>query len=575
MTNRKFFLILILFLALILRVWGISSYPVGFTQDEASLGYDAYSLLHTSKDQWGENWPLVFRSFGDFKLPLYSYLAIPSVAVFGLNEFSVRLPNALMGTLAVLVIYLMVGELFRYRNKSLFTNHQIELLSVTAAFLLAISPWHISLSRGAFEANLTTLFIPLGVWAFLRGIEKPKWMILAAVSFGLNLFSYHAARLFTPVVVVLLLMFFQKGAGLSLINRIKFFLNRYKVFSFIFLIFFSITVLTVIFGGAGKRGADILISNPTDKWVAVSDRRYEAVLLGLPDQIARIYSNKVTYVVNLFLKNYFSYLSPYFLFFQGAGEWSYGMIPGRGVMYTFELIFAILALISFIRKKDFYPLGFIFLWILLSPLAPAITKGPGYAANRIAVMIPAIVTFSAYGFVVLSDYLKEKLSKKMFRLIILGVIGPVFLFSFLAFAEDYLFHAPFKAAEAMHYGMKDAVFYVGSVERKFDEIRFSRSFSVPHISVAFYNQWDPIDYQNASKDWLVYQEKGFSYLDQMEGYRLGEYTFGSLDISASRGKRGILLVGKPAEFPIDVVAEKIIYFPNGTPAVKIVKGDSL
>src|SRR3989304_30788 len=91
--------------ALFLRVVGLSSYPAGFTQDEAGLGYDAYSLLLTGKDQWGVSWPLILRSFGDFKMPLYSYLAIPSVYLFELNEFSVRFPNAILGSFAVLTTF--------------------------------------------------------------------------------------------------------------------------------------------------------------------------------------------------------------------------------------------------------------------------------------------------------------------------------------------------------------------------------------------------------------------------------------------------------------------------------------
>jgi 4-amino-4-deoxy-L-arabinose transferase-like glycosyltransferase len=568
--RNKIVLGLIIAFALIVRVIGISKFPVGFTQDEASLGYDAYSLLTTGKDQWGVSWPLTFRSFGDFKMPLYSYLAIPSLALFGLNETSTRLPNAIAGTLAVLVTYLMVFELFKSS-----ATVKSRTLATMAAFLLAISPWHISLSRGAFEANLTTLFIPLGIWAFLKGLEKPKWMVLSAVSFGLNLFSYHAARLFTPIIVILLSFFSLRGPEENLIKKIGLLLSRYKIFLLVFSLFFLVAFSTVLFGGAGKRGADILISNPTDKWMAVSQRRYEATLLGLPDKIARIYSNKVTYVVNLFSQNYSSYLSPSFLFFQGAGEWSYGMIPGRGVLYLFEILFVALSLIALIRKKEFYPLGFIFFWIILSPLPAAITKGPGYAANRLAVMLPAIEVLSAYGFYLFYRFIKEKLSRKISLFAVSFFVGIIFLSSFLSFGEDYLFHTPYKAADSMHYGMGEMVEYLSSVEGQYNEIRVSRTFSVPHISIAFYKKLNPRDYQNASKDWFIYQDKGFSYLDQMEGYRLGKYSFGSIDIPASRGRKGILLVGKPLEFPSALEIEKTIYFPDGTPAVVMVKSDSL
>ncbi len=168
-TPVNLVIIIVFVSALLLRFWGLAKHPTGFTQDEAAIGYDAYSLLKTGKDQWGQSLPLVLRSFGDFKLPLYSYLAVPSVAVFGLNEFATRLPSAVLGIFAVVVTYLFVFEMTK--NKK---------LAVLSALFLAFSPWHISLSRGAFEANLTSLFLPLAVWLFYIGLERQKilWISL-------------------------------------------------------------------------------------------------------------------------------------------------------------------------------------------------------------------------------------------------------------------------------------------------------------------------------------------------------------------------------------------------------------
>src|SRR5688572_20592021 len=109
---KRFFLPLILLAAFCLRLASLSSIPSGFTPDEASFGYDAYSILKTGKDQWGKSIPILFESFGDFKSPLYGYLTIPTVAVFGLNKFAVRLPSALIGTLGVLITYFLVKEIF-------------------------------------------------------------------------------------------------------------------------------------------------------------------------------------------------------------------------------------------------------------------------------------------------------------------------------------------------------------------------------------------------------------------------------------------------------------------------------
>src|SRR3989339_722706 len=109
---------LVLALGFLLRIAFLGSVPAGFTPDEASQGYAAYSLLKTGKDEWGIGWPIAsFRAFADYRAPLQTYLIIPTVAVFGLNEFAVRLPSAITGTLAVLAIFLLVGFLFPDRKK--------------------------------------------------------------------------------------------------------------------------------------------------------------------------------------------------------------------------------------------------------------------------------------------------------------------------------------------------------------------------------------------------------------------------------------------------------------------------
>ena len=95
-------LLIVFSLGLFLRLFRLDRYPAGFTPDEAAQGYSAYSILKTGKDEWGKPFPLNLRSFGDFKPPLQTYLIIPSVFLLGLNELAVRLPNALIGSLAIL-----------------------------------------------------------------------------------------------------------------------------------------------------------------------------------------------------------------------------------------------------------------------------------------------------------------------------------------------------------------------------------------------------------------------------------------------------------------------------------------
>ena len=563
---RKYLIIFILALAFFLRVIGIAKYPVGFTQDEAGIGYDVYSILKTGKDQWGVTLPLTLRSFGDFKLPLYSYLAIPSVAVFGLNEFAVRFPNALFGTLAVLVTYLMVQELFK---KSSFNARLVAILS---ALLLAISPWHISLSRGAFEANLTTLLIPVGIWAYLLGSKKHWYVILSALAFGLNLFSYYSARMVTPIIIISLLIY-KNGTFKFSLNRISSILKENKLFLGLFGIF-VLGVIYSMFLGANRRALDVGIFNPTDKWASVANRRLEAIQNGLPEPLARLFSNKYTYVFSNFTRSYLSYFSPNFLFIQGAGEWNYGMIPGRGVLYTIEIVFLFLSLVAIINKKRFRYWQVMVIWILVSPIAASISKSVGFAGNKVAVMIPAIQIFSALGLVVLMRMIKDYFKKDIIQKSLTYLIFIILIVSLVSFLEDYKYHTKLPAAPQMQYGAQEWVTYVKGVEDKYGIIYVSRSLGAPNIWIQFYEKWDPKEVQKASKEWLNYEKEGFLYLDRLDGYSLGKYRFGSLYYEKNKSIAGILFVGKPEEFPEKIPTLHTVYYPDGKPAILIVDPSS-
>jgi len=110
--HHKYLLVIILFTAAILRFYNINSYP-SLNPDEAALGYNAYSLLKTGKDEHGASWPLHFKSFGDYKPGGYVYLAIPFVKVLGLTPLAVRLPNLILSILTIYFLYKFVFLLFR------------------------------------------------------------------------------------------------------------------------------------------------------------------------------------------------------------------------------------------------------------------------------------------------------------------------------------------------------------------------------------------------------------------------------------------------------------------------------
>ena len=105
-------LFLIVVIAIFVRFIFINSAPPSLNWDEISHGYNAYSILKTGKDEWGKFMPLIFRAYGDYKLPLYIYLTAISELFFGLSTFSVRLISAISGVGSAIVGYFLVKRLF-------------------------------------------------------------------------------------------------------------------------------------------------------------------------------------------------------------------------------------------------------------------------------------------------------------------------------------------------------------------------------------------------------------------------------------------------------------------------------
>lgn len=136
-------LLFILLIASFSIFWDLGRSPKGVLVDEASLGFNAYSVLKTGKDEWGEVFPLTLKSFGDYKPAGYIYFAIPFVSIFGLNPLSVRLPSAVGGLFAVVFLYLIIDSLTDDRLFAFFSS-----------YILSTSPWFIYMSRMAWETNL-------------------------------------------------------------------------------------------------------------------------------------------------------------------------------------------------------------------------------------------------------------------------------------------------------------------------------------------------------------------------------------------------------------------------------------
>ena len=140
-----------------LRLVKLGDYPGGYSQDEAVVMYDAWSLLTTGAEHHGIRWPLNSRQFGDEPSTLPTYLTMPFVALCGPTEFATRLPSALVNVAAIPLFGLLLFYLFRSRAAGIF-----------AAALLAVSPWNIYFSRWAVSPSFVTFYQVAGLCLMIR-----------------------------------------------------------------------------------------------------------------------------------------------------------------------------------------------------------------------------------------------------------------------------------------------------------------------------------------------------------------------------------------------------------------------
>jgi len=157
---QKIILIAILLVAAFLRLWKLGKVPVAMFGDEMDVGYHAYSILKTGRDYSGNFLPIHFQSLAEWRTPLYLYSTVPTVAIFGISPWGVRLPAAIFGILGVIALYLLISEI---------VNRQ---LAIVASFLLAVSPWYIQYSRAGFEATQLIFFLLIGFYFFFKSFLR-------------------------------------------------------------------------------------------------------------------------------------------------------------------------------------------------------------------------------------------------------------------------------------------------------------------------------------------------------------------------------------------------------------------
>lgn len=403
-----FFLMIIGSLA---RILYLASYPGGISQDEAFSAYDAFSLAEYGTDCFGYHFPVYNTSWGSGMSAMYSWLSIPWIKLFGLSMWTIRLPQAILGVLSLLVLYLLMKKI---------TNDKIALVTL---FLFAISPWHIVMVRWGLDSATTPAFLLFGMYFFVLGLEKEKYLLLSALFYGLTLYCY--AFLWTLLPFILL---FQVVYAIA-----------YKKIRFSFI---SITAVLIVF----------LFALPLMLFLMVN---YDLIpeirttFISIP-KIAYFRSGELA--SGGFLGKLYTYYKVMFL--QDDGN-IWNTVPGFGIHYKFGLVFVFVGLFyscfDIVRKwkaKIYHPFTFVGFQFALGSLAALVVDKCDI--NKLNLLhIPAIA-FAGIGLYQLCKIISS-------RMIYILVI--IYLFAFAKFEYTYYTSYNELISKEFNAGLQEAVTY--------------------------------------------------------------------------------------------------------------------
>lgn len=501
MQKTSIILFVILVLAIFFRSYQIKDIPPLHT-DEVAFGYNAYSMLLTGKDESGKKFPLGLTSFNDFRPPLYAYITIPFIKVFGLNSLAIRSPSLIFSLLSIILIYILAYLLSRNQEISLYV-----------AILVAFSFWDIQLAREASEKVVAQAFFLLGLISLLLFFKRQlvAFLALAIISWLLAINTYYAPRFIIPLMIPAFFIFFPKATSFF---KTKIFLAFVSVF------FFVLVLVTFFLPGSTNRLSELNIFTHPEVKLKLEEQIREDGSEG-NILLTRAFHNKIAAFSLAFFKNYSAYFNADYLFLNG-GLPSRVKVPETGLLPLIQFPFLLLGLWVIFRKRLGWGLFTVF-WLLVVPIPAAFTFDETPNIYRTYSMLPALAIITGVGI-----WYFRKLLKQHTRLLgmITFVMGLFFIWNFLYFWHQYFVHYQVHQPWYRDYAYKELVAEVNKLEENYHRVVMTKGQGAPYLFFLFYSQYDP----------QRYQEEGSPKDEPFRGF--GKYIFHPQDCPLSAGKTG-------------------------------------
>lgn len=397
-----------------------------------------------------------------------------------LNPLSVRFASAFFGSITIIAFYFLTKELFINKKYSL-------QMALVAAGMLAVSPWHINLSRTATENVLVVFFIMLGTFLYLLWVKKGGWwlFIFSFMLFSLTMFIYQAPRAFLPFFLPLLIYIFPPVQNKS---------KSIKAWMVTFLVVIIFPLLLILASkDLSLRLRTVSIFATQESQLVLNDYILTDGVFDVPLLQARLFHNKVIVYTQQFLENYFSHFSYQFLFSDSGFPERY-KVPDAGLLYGIELPFLLFGFWRLLRdhkKVGWFLLG----WLLITPIGTGLTFDDVPNLQRTLILVPVLSLFTACGTVYCYASLRARPRNSSIIIIVTGI----FVYSIFFYLHQYYVHSQVYRPWYRQDGYKQLATAVNNILPKYQNAIITDRESAPAIFFLFYGKHDPSKFHRETK----------------------------------------------------------------------------
>lgn len=466
--KEEVFLFFIFMIGSFVRLFAIGEFPNALNVDEASSGYDAFSLMKWGIDRGGNSYPVYLYAWGSGQSVLYSYLMIPIIAITGLTEYGIRLPMAITGVVSLYVFYYLI--------KNIFDNKKYGIIAIA---FLAICPWHIMKSRWGMECNIFPDLILLASLLLILGLKKKNTLlqVLAFVVLAISSYSYGTSYLFLPVFVLGTLGYLIYKKELTIKKSIIYLLTMFVI---------CIPIIIYIF-----------INTLGLEQITIGKVTIPKLLVNRYDEVSTVFSG------NIFENCVNNLLETLKILILQNDKLEWNAIPQYGLFYLISIVFFIIGMCACIKKYKENNFNQIMnIWMIAAIVLCAFCEAN---INRINIIMIPCIYYIAVG---LFEFLTKHEQLTVCLVVIYAVLFVEFMYSYVN--KDYNNYYTFTS------GVEDVVDYCKTLD--VDNIYCKYSFKEPFIYFMFYGQEDVNEYLNT----VEYFEEGRTF----ENIRsFGKYKF--------------------------------------------------